>query len=183
MRCRQPQSLPRIVPSLWLFTDDRVRDDALMDAVGRLPRDAGVVFRHYGLPTAERRTLFAMVARLARRRGLMLVLAGGNTTGRGASGRHNPARRWHGSGLATYAAHNAREISQANRRGADLIFLSPVFPTRSHPGAPTLGTIRFAVLARLGRCPVIALGGMNAARFRRLHPLGAYGWAGIDAFT
>lgn len=101
--------------------------------------------------------------------------------GQSASGYHNPSRRRHHTGLATYAAHNAREISQANRRGADLIFLSPVFPTRSHPGAPTLGPKRFATLARLARCPVIALGGMNAARFRRLKPLGAYGWAAIDA--
>jgi hypothetical protein len=43
--------------------------------------------------------------------------------------------------------------------------------------------MRFAALARLARCPVIALGGMNPARFRRLRPLGAYGWAAIDALV
>jgi thiamine monophosphate synthase len=30
---------------------------------------------------------------------------------------------------------------------------------------------------------VVALGGMNPRRFRRLKALGAYGWAAIDALT
>jgi thiamine-phosphate pyrophosphorylase len=44
-----------------------------------------------------------------------------------------------------------------------------------------LGAVRFGMLARRAHARVIALGGMNAHRFRRLAPLGAYGWAGIDA--
>ena len=177
MRPRQPQSLPR----LWLFTDERVNDDALLAAIRRLPKGSGVVFRHYGLVSTERRALFRRIEMLAHRRDIVPLLAGQEAFGRGVSGRHNPAKPGRHTGLATYAAHNAREIAQANQRGADLIFLSPVFPTRSHPGAPTLGPMRFAALARLSRCPVIALGGMNASRFRRLKPLGAYGWAAIDA--
>ena len=34
--------------------------------------------------------------------------------------------------------------------GADAVLLSPVFPTRSHPGAPVLGPVRFRLLARAG---------------------------------
>ncbi|MFO1261666.1 MAG: thiamine phosphate synthase [Sphingomonadaceae bacterium] len=179
MRRRQPQSLPR----LWLFTDERVPDNDLIAAITHLPKGSGIVFRHYGLASAERRALIGRISLLVRRRGLVLLLAGERTLGQSASGYHNPSSRRHHTGLATYAAHNAREIAQANRRGADMIFLSPVFPTRSHPGAPTLGPMRFAALARLARCPVIALGGMNASRFRHLKPLGAYGWAAIDALT
>ena len=67
------------------------------------------------------------------------------------------------------------------RARADLVLLSPVFPTRSHPGAATLGPVRFGSMA-LGR-RVAALGGMDAQRFKRLRYLGAYGWAAIDAFT
>jgi thiamine monophosphate synthase len=36
-------------------------------------------------------------------------------------------------------------------------------------------------MAAMTRLPVIALGGMNAARAKGLE--GAYGWAGIDAFA
>ena len=40
----------------------------------------------------------------------------------------------------------------------------------------------FAWLARRTPLPVIALGGMNPTRGRRLASFGAYGWAGIDAW-
>ena len=74
------------------------------------------------------------------------------------------------------------EIRAAERAGAASLFLSPVYPTRSHPDARPLGLARFAWLARRTPLPVIALGGMNAARGRRLASFGAYGWAGIDAW-
>ena len=69
------------------------------------------------------------------------------------------------------------------RAGADLLFLSPLFPTHSHPGAPALGRARFAALARGARPPVIALGGMRAGHARGLALLGASGWAAIDGLT
>jgi thiamine-phosphate pyrophosphorylase len=140
-----------------------------------LPTGAGIVFRHYSLPAAERRALWDRVRLLARRRGLTLIVAGQVLPG--ANGSHN--RR--GGGLRTWSAHNLREIRAAERAGADIIFLSPVFSTRSHPGAPALGPGRFALLAHQTRVPVIALGGMNAEKARRLG--GAYGWAGIDAWA
>jgi thiamine-phosphate pyrophosphorylase len=70
-----------------------------------------------------------------------------------------------------------REIGRANRFGAHALLLSPVHPTRSHPGARPLGRIRSLLLARRATMPVIALGGMTARRFRGL-PL--HGWAAID---
>lgn len=82
--------------------------------------------------------------------------------------------------LRIATAHNMAEIAQANRMAADAVMLSPVFPTRSHPGGATLGPQRFLHLAQHARCPVIALGGMNAAKARRLHwPL----WAAIDGLA
>lgn len=72
------------------------------------------------------------------------------------------------------------ELIAAERAGADLILLSPVFATRSHPGAPVLGPVRFGLLARQARTPIVALGGMTAKRARALPD--AYGWAAIDAW-
>ncbi len=73
MRRRHP--VPSPIPSLWLMTDER-SGDALWRAVRRLPRGAGIVFRHYATPAAERRRLFARLLRIARVRGLVLVRAG-----------------------------------------------------------------------------------------------------------
>ena len=60
------------------------------------------------------------------------------------------------------------ELAEAVAAQADGIFLSPVFATASHPGADTLGAAGFHALARDSSVPVIALGGMNAARAREL---------------
>ena len=62
-------------PRLWLMTDERL-GDALLPAIVALPRSAGIIFRHYSLPPAERRALFDRVRRIARQKRLMLLLAG-----------------------------------------------------------------------------------------------------------
>lgn len=192
MPCRQPPFGPRharALPRLWLFTDERIADAALLRAISRLPRGSGVVFRHYGLGRAERRALFAAVAVFARRRGLMLLAVGEVVPGRGADGVHRPAhgrtraRARSRTGIVSATVHTQRDMAAARRARADILFLSPVFPTRSHPGGRTLGLWRFAALARRAHCPVIALGGITEARFRRLKPLGACGWAAIDALS
>jgi len=172
MRRRHP--LPRI----WLMTDERM-GDRLWNALDRLPRGGGVVFRHYSLSLKKRRALFERVARYARRRGLLLVVAGSDRLGR-ADGVHNQPRR--GGGIVTWSVHSQREMAAATRHGADLVFASPVFATRSHPNAAALGPVRLGLMIRGSRMPVVALGGMDTDRFRRLRGLELHGWAGIDAF-
>lgn len=167
MRRRHPS-----LPAIWLMTDPRM-GDALWPALERLPRGSGVVFRHYGV--VGRRALYDRVARIARRRGLLLVVADLPGSRHVHNGRHR------GAGVRTAAAHSRREAIQAIRAGADLLFVSPVFTTRSHPGARTLGRIRFGLLVRDLPVTVIALGGMTEARMRGLP--GASGWAAIDAWS
>jgi thiamine-phosphate pyrophosphorylase len=176
------------VPTVWLFTDERLggaqATDPLWTALERLPRGSGIVFRNYSLAPRERAELLARIAPVARRRGLALV--GSSITG-APDGLHRPAHaprgRSTGGRLVTASAHSRREAIAALRAGADLIFISPVFPTRSHPGAPVLGPVRFGLAARGLPGTVIALGGMTAARARRLAPLGAAGYAGIDCWA
>ncbi len=160
------------LPRLWLMTDER-QGDGLWEALERLPAGSGVVFRHYSLAPAERRRLFDRVRRVARRRRLLL-LAGGGLRGDGAHGGRGP-------GLRSASAHGLRELKTAERDGAKLVFLSPAFATRSHPGARALGPVRFGLIARQARVPVIALGGVDARKARRLPHI--YGWAAIDALS
>jgi thiamine-phosphate pyrophosphorylase len=166
-------------PRVWLMTDERL-GDGLLAAIERLPRGGGIVFRHYSLPEAERRPLFDQVKAMARHRRLMLLLSGAAPQARawGADGSHGRGR---GTGFRSAPVHNLSEIRAAERAGADLLFLSPVHATRSHPGAAPLGAARFTLLARQTRLPVVALGGMNTERAQDLR--GAYGWAGIDAWA
>jgi thiamine-phosphate pyrophosphorylase len=162
------------------MTDPRL-GEGLWAALERLPRGSGVVFRHYGLAAAERKLLFRKVAKVARKRKLILVAAGDELRGIGARNVHNGRRSLHG-GLRTASAHSRREAIAAIRGGAELLFVSPVFATRSHPGARALGRVRFGMMvANLG-VPIVALGGMDARRAQGLSGFDIHGWAGIDAW-
>lgn len=175
-----------VLPRIWLMTDPRF-GEGLMAAVQRLPFRSGVIFRHYDLDEAARHILFQHVARICRRRGHILLLAG----------TEQHARKWHADGfhnrvapfarsksmLRTAPVHSPTEIAQAKRAGADLTFLSPTFATASHSGARPLGRRRFMDLAGLCKCArVIALGGVCKQHGPTFNTKHIHGWAGIDAF-
>ena len=160
------------LPKLWLISD--ARNDAVLErAIRAMPPGSGLIYRHYHLPPAERRTRFRALARIARGRGMAVVLAGDAAM----------ARRWgadgaYGARQALATAHSLRELGRA--KGAAGVLLSPVFPTRSHPGGRVLGAVRFRLIAARSPVPVIALGGMSKARARGLKwPR----WAAIDGLS
>jgi thiamine-phosphate pyrophosphorylase len=168
---RMRQTLPR----LWLISDRR--NDAVLDAaMKRLPYHSGLIFRHYHLPRGEREARFAQLRRLALMRGHKTAFSGSNRTAR----RVKAHCSYGAAGCNLAAAHSLREIGRANLSHADLVLLSPVFPTRTHPGGATLGPVRFLLLARRSLAPVIALGGMNR---RRARALPGFGWAAIDGLS
>lgn len=80
-----------------------------------------------------------------------------------------------------YSAHSAGEAQAAERDGADFVFAGSIYPTASHvdvaPGGPSLLT------GVVDACsvPVIAIGGVDAARVPEVLSTGAYGVAVIRA--
>ncbi len=180
MPLRQPRTLkPRPLPKIWLMTDPKLGED-LLNAIQRLPFGSGVVFRHYQLGAVERRALYNKVRRICVRRGHVLLLAGDTRT----------ALRWHAygahgriAGALSMPVHNAREVAQAKRLQAGLVFLSPLYATSSHAGARPLGPTRFTQLAKLAHpAKVIALGGMTRSQAAKWGEGCIHGWAAIDAF-
>ena len=154
------------LPLVWLLSDAR-NDAALERALAGLPRGSGFVFRHYHLAESERVRRFAELRALAKDRHHIVILSGDGVLAAewGADGTYGPPRLREDDGKLHFAtAHDGEEIQRARRMGADGIFLSPVFPTASHPGVRTLGVHGFHVLAMQSPVPVIALGGMNAER-------------------
>lgn len=83
--------------------------------------------------------------------------------------------------ILTVAAHSLAACATAKQLGADAVFLSPVFATRSHPGAPHLGAVRAMLIARQSPLPVYALGSIDAATARRLYDSRFAGFAAIGA--
>jgi thiamine-phosphate pyrophosphorylase len=172
------------LPALWLISDER-NDGSLADSLAGLPRGSGFIYRHYHLPPGERVARYFELLAVARRRGHCVILADSALTACewGADGHYGAPRALdpRRAGLLRLAtAHSAREIAEANRAQADAIMLSPVYPTRSHPDAATLGPLRFRLLSALSKAPVIALGGMTQSGADRLDwPL----WAAIDGLA
>ena len=77
------------------------------------------------------------------------------------------------------SCHNAAEIAQAARVGADFAVLSPVLPTASHPGEAALGWDEFARLRMHSDVPLYALGGMRPEHLPEARRRGAHGLAMI----
>ncbi len=157
-------------------------------ALDALPAGCALVWRAYdaGTTAANLRRLTAR----ARARNCVLLIAGEPRLSHrlGVGGLHLPehmlGRRYaENFGTITAAVHSEAALQAAARAGANAVLISPVFPTASHPGAPALGVVRFAALARraraLGLVPY-ALGGIGAEDdVRRLSGTGVAGIAGI----
>ena len=170
------------------MTDERIAQADLLRAIARLPRGSAVVVRHYSLALEERRALFDQVRRAAQRRGCLVLLAGDPALAKrwGADGHHGRSRirgmagkRW----LHSAPVHDHAELVAVVRNGADAVLISPLFATRSHPGASALGPARFAALAHCSPLPVIALGGVHPRHARFVRMLGAVGFAAIDGLA
>ena len=179
---RHSRPLTRLLPETWLFTDPRM-GESLWTAIARLPGGSGIVLRHYGAP--DRAALARRIAEAARRHGHMLVIAGDERLARrvGAAGTHMSDGGRPTRDVMTAAAHGRAGIIRARRAGAALVFLSPVFATRSHPGARPLGPVRFGLMTGGAGIAVAALGGMTPGRYARMQALGAQAWGAIDAWV
>ena len=156
------------MPPLWVFTDrDRLPDPRAVLAA--LPKGlCGVVLR----PGSADPVLAKGVARLCRQRRFVLAVAGQPRLAARLGACQHASRGWSrrpaGCGVVTASAHDRGELARARMTGALAVFLSPVFATASHPGAGSLGVVRWAALARLAGAPVLALGGINGATAQRL---------------
>jgi thiamine-phosphate pyrophosphorylase len=168
---KQRQSNP--YPTLWLFTDATVLPNPL-SLIATLPAGlCGVVYRHDTAP--DRLALGRAIAKLCRQRRIALVVAGDARLAAALhAGLHLRAGRWPDHtrphhALLTASAHNPAEITRAKRAGAKLIFISPVFPTASHPGAKPLGNILWLRLACFVQpAKAYALGGISGHKMKTL---------------
>lgn len=164
---------------LVLFTDDSGRD--WLAAARRLPRGSAVVIRG-----RDRRARAALLAQLTPLSGLSLLVADDPVLAEAADGLHLPEARardaahWRArrpGWIITASAHSLRALMALAH--IDAAFLSPVFPTASHPGAPALSPARAALIAAATPVPVYALGGIDGCNAARLPPA----FAGIAAIA
>lgn len=144
-----------------------------------------IQLRDKSLPEAERLALAQETVRRAHRHGAHVLVNGPLELARvvGADGVHldavaaaqhiaRPDCEWVG-----VSCHDAGELAHAAAIGADFALLSPVLPTQTHPGAPTLGWDCFAELAAACPIPVYGLGGLERSDVALAQSHGAHGVA------
>ena len=84
--------------------------------------------------------------------------------------------------LVSAACHTVEQLKKSETLGANMVTLSPVLATASHPGAHPLGWEAFADMTAVTKLPVYALGGMTRQLLACAQKNGAYGIAGIRSF-
>ena len=90
------------------------------------------------------------------------------------------ARRVFSRGWVGRSVHSVGEAEAAVAEGADYLLVGSVYPSVSHPGRPAGGIDLVRRAAGLGK-PVIAIGGIDAARAVEVRAAGAYGVAAVSA--
>jgi thiamine-phosphate pyrophosphorylase len=177
------------LPPLVLMTDDERLPDPCGAAM-RLPKGSLIVLR--ARERGRRRALAGALAQLAQQRGLFLLIADDPDLAASAHGAHFPEahagrianwRACHPRLFVTASAHSLRAAIRAATFGADAVFLSPVFATKSHTDRVALGPIRLRAIVRLARVPIYALGGIDATTAARLAHAELAGFAAIGALT
>lgn len=144
-----------------------------------------VQVREPGLSREAMRELSLRVVKLAHTYGAQVLINGDIELASevGANGVHlnsaqlaacklRPSLTW-----CAASCHNAEEVQRANSLGFDFVVLSPVLPTRSHPGAAHLGWQAFAKMAENSAIPVYALGGLCCDDMEIAWQHGAHGIA------
>ena len=161
--------------------------DALADTGSHEP--LLLQLREPELPERDVEALFGRLRRLRAARPLRIVVSsrhpasfahavdGVHLTARDlAAARVRPPGRWVGA-----SCHEAAELAAADALGCDFATFGPVLPTRSHPGAPTLGLDGFATRIAATPLPVYALGGMRVGDLAAARGAGAHGVAAMRA--
>lgn len=178
----------RDLPPLLFFTDPE-RTPRPWETAARLPKGAGVVYRHFGVENAERTAFRLREVTAAGGVKLLIGLDVEMADRVVADGVHLPERAistacalrgrrpdW----LLTAAVHSGRMGMGA--RDLDALVLSPVFRAGgASADRPALGAKAFADMVAILDRPVYALGGVGPDNVSGLGDTGACGIAAVES--
>jgi thiamine-phosphate pyrophosphorylase len=178
------------VPPLLLVTDRRQALRPLPEVVAAAV-EAGcrwVSVREKDLPPDEQILLARALLPLVHAKGAKLLLHGAAAVAKdaGVDGVHLPAGSDRGAARALLgrdrmvgvSIHTVTEAEDIDAAAVDYVLAGPAFETASKPGyGPEIGRKGLADIARAARVPVLAIGGVNAARLGELIAAGAAGAA------
>lgn len=147
----------------WLFLSEKhLEMPDVLETISKLDARIGVIIRLYDGQEPRFHRAALSILRAQRR---PTQIGGRVESAAKGLGQHipqwqRPRRRGSGQRLSM-SVHSHQEAVRARRAGADMVFVSPLYPTQSHPGAGHLGPLKARILARQAKVPAFALGGIN----------------------
>ena len=77
------------------------------------------------------------------------------------------------------SAHNHLEVRIKKNQGCSQIFVSPLYPTPSHPEKKSMGIVKFNLLRNsfASKINICALGGFNESNIHKIRTLNIFGFA------
>ena len=84
--------------------------------------------------------------------------------------------------ILSVSCHTRADLELADRLGADILLLSPVKPTTSHPDLPGIGWDHFREMTEKLEQPVYGLGGMQPEDVSAAQAAGAQGIAATSGY-
>ncbi len=185
----QPVVTALCLPDCWLVLPDDYAQSGIEDWCARM-REQGVEGVYLRGARNMGRSALAELVDACRRSGLMTLVRDDVALARAvkADGVHLSAAvaammtQRPDLACVSIACHDQNSLAHAQQLNADMVMLSPVNSTATHPHAQPLGWTQFQALATGRPFSVYALGGVSASEFAVAREYGARGIAAISAF-
>ena len=193
--------LAKKLPLNFIFSDrKRITDLNLLinDLPEKFSRRSAIIIREYDLVSKKRQEFIAKIEALLRKKNIRLMIAKdvGLCEEVKSSGFHFSdfdkmpiilLKKIAAKKIISLAVHNLVSLKKANRKPlnlyVDLIFISPVFSTKSHPNSKNLGLRNLTKFSLQNKKPLYALGGIGANNINSLIKIkNLSGFAGIDLY-
>jgi thiamine-phosphate pyrophosphorylase len=178
-----------------VFFTNRKRCDDLSLVIKKLPKNSAVIFREYDLESKEREILAQKLFAICQAKNHKFLIGKNLELARKlrADGVHFSDKdllplevfnrqNWPEKFIFSFACHNFLSVIKSQQLGADMIFVSPIIASKSHPDVVPLGLRELSRIVRVSKIPVFALGGVGAKNIHLLKKLGVAGFGGIGIF-
>ncbi|MEE9346905.1 MAG: thiamine phosphate synthase [Robiginitomaculum sp.] len=176
------------LPALTLMSDPaRIPD--ICAAARAMPRESGLIYRHFGNSDAERTARKLRQICFARDMVFLIGKDANLAIACGADGVHFPSIDIEGATLwrarcpdwvISAAVHDGAQMTRANAAPLDAVIVSSVFESASISAGKALEVGGLNALANNNAHPIIALGGIRGGNARALIGARAAGIAGVS---
>jgi len=188
-----------VAPPVFFTCSKKVSD--FEKTIKNLPKKSYVIIREYNLNKKDREIFAQKIIALARPKGLKILVGKDFALARKikADGVHFsdfdklPLQFLQKKSFAkkfifSFACHNLKSALRSQKLKADMIFITPIFPTTSHLEAKIIGLRNLAkITSKTKNSPyfsstIYALGGVNSTNIKSINKLGISGISAIDLF-